>query len=191
MRFNVAEVPVPDFIRSAIYNNDPNATLGIPSGTPVVLQLTASPTPPASQQGYGPGASDGLMVVLPSTAGPTMAALAPYGIANVNLQPNVLGEVTLFGIVNAKIGGQTRSASTVPFAATTLGVTGTTAGTGYAPVAASIDTVNNVLTSMAAVAGVVPNFLILDQVSASSVASNSTNTSLINPVLARVFVRLL
>ena len=181
MRFNQSEVPVADFIRSAVYNGDPNAAInGIPAGSPVVLYLQGV----ASTTGQ-----DGLQVCLPSTAGPTLTLNGAYGVANGNLMPNVLGEVTIFGIVRALIGGQTRSASTVNFAAVTLGPT-TTSGTGFAPPALSIDTVNNVFTTMAQGTNS-PNYILLDQIVAPSVASNTTNTSLINPVLGRVFVRLL
>jgi hypothetical protein len=155
------------------------ATASIPRGTPVVLNLSSTGS-----------ADDGLGVVLPATAGDAATGNMKYGIVTDTLAAGVLGESILFGYCSYAIAVlETRS----------------TPGTGGASwstmsqasgVGMGIDTVNNALaigggTIAGAIASNHQDIILLDSITMTASATNTSDTSTVITKAVRVFVRML
>jgi hypothetical protein len=192
----------PDFIRANITNGD---TVAIPTGTPVVLNLSSTPQPTTAEDGFAAGFQDGLQVVLPSTAGSPQSLFFAYGISMAqSLAVGAVGEALIFGIhAYALFVRATRASSTSSWSSSAS----LSSAAGFL---LSIDTVNNAFASLAAsslvlstvssivsTAGIDPQrqamlMVLLD--SLASFAASASNTSDSRTAMItqqRVFVRMM
>ena len=155
-------------------------TASIPRGTPVVLNLTSTS-----------GTDDGLGVVLPATAG--NAASSPalrYGIVTDTLAAGALGESILFGYCAYAVAVlETRSTPGTGGASWSTMSQASGCGMG-------IDTINNALAiGGGTIAGSVESnhqdIILLDSITLTASATNTSDTSTVITKAVRVFVRML
>jgi len=199
-RFNMSENQRPERYIHSVFNNDTsgtqNANNQINVGTPLVLNLSATPQPSTSGDGFAAGYQDGLQVILPSTGGASRAGNLAYGVAMSNIASSQYGEAMVHGVCLAVVEiVLTRTSTTSVWASYPAFNTAT--GTAYTAPQLSIDTANNAFntyTSLAA-SNLQPPAVLLD-----SIASFTTNASTIgvasltsyaSTILARVFVRMM
>jgi hypothetical protein len=177
MRTKLIESNKPEKYIHSVRNAD---TVSIPAGTPLVLNLSATPQPPTYTNGLAPGWEDGLQVVMPSTAGAQNANLFYYGVAVNAIAPGQYGEALVFGVYQGLIVRQTRAGTTVSWS-----VTPAVTVSGYA---LAVDPVNNAFDIGTGTALGVP--VLLDNLASSpGSATNATDTRLAITQLARIFVR--
>ena len=198
-RLNLSENQRPERYIHSVFNNDTsgtqNANNQINVGTPLVLNVSATPQPVAGD-GFAAGYQDGLQVILPSTGGPSRAGNLAYGIAMANIAALSYGEAMVHGVCQAVVEiVLTRTSTTSVWASYPAFNTAT--GTAYTAPQLSIDTVNNAFntyTSLAA-SNLQPPAVLLDSIAsfttnASTIGVNSL-TSYASTILARVFVRMM
>ena len=138
-RLNLTENNRPERYIHSVRNSE--STAAIPAGTPVILNLSATPQPTTNSDGHLAGFEDGLQVVLPSTAAATSALLFPYGVALAAIANQQLGEVLVHGVgAYALFVRGSRSASTASWPSSAS----TSSAGGFL---LSIDTVNNAYAS--------------------------------------------
>jgi hypothetical protein len=180
MRAKVIETNKPEHYIHAVRNADTSTqALIIPTGTPLILNLSATPQPSG---GSPPGWEDGLQVVLPSTAGASNSSLYYYGIASGPIPYPTLGESLVHGVGYALVVKATRSATSASW-----GSASSVAGAGLA---LTIDTTNNAFGSGASSASY--PFILLDNfASYAGSASNTSDTRLAITQLMRCFVRVM
>jgi hypothetical protein len=166
-----------DHILGVVKNEE--STASIPAGTPVSLVFGNS-----GSLGWN-GTDDGIAVVLPKTAGASKASSFLYGITTAALANQAVGEVTLFGVVNAILNmgtfttGATSASSTIPAGAIL-----------------AVDTVNNCLMLASASLGsgnFIPNMMLANSASYPAITgtASSGQTATVNTIMAEVFVRLM
>jgi hypothetical protein len=158
--------------------------LTIPTGSPLVLNLSSVPQPPTYTNSLPAGWEDGLQVVLPNTAGVNPTQLFFYGVATGPILVQQLGEAVVFGVCQAAVIRGTRSATTAPWPS------------GASAAVASnflvIDVPNNAFATAASVSSVEATIILLDNfTSYSSSASSAGDTRTAFSQLARAFVRLM
>lgn len=182
MRAKLIESNKPEHYIHPVRNVDTTpAALTIPTGSPLILNLSATPQPPTPQNGP-PGWEDGIQVVLPATAGTANCNLFYYGIATGPIIYPALGESLVHGVGMALVVRATRSATTVPWASI--------ASVSNADQALTIDTVNNAFGTAASSASAW--YVLLDNLTTmASSATNATDTRLAVTQLARSFVRIM
>lgn len=185
MRAKLIESNKPERYIHSVRNADTTTQAQtIPTGTPLILNISATPQPAVYTNGLPPGWEDGLQVVLPSTAGAANGNLFAYGVAAAPIVFPALGESVMFGVAQAAILRNTRAASTASWTSV--------ASSSAANFALSIDTVNNVFAPGTAVAtGTVP-YLLLDNLSSMAGSNSSpgdTRTGITQ--LFRAFIRLM
>jgi hypothetical protein len=168
-------------------------------GTPVILNVGATPGPSTYQNGLPAGFEDGLQVVLPVTAANTGQGLGTfalnnlhYGVAIANIPYGQLGEVMVHGVFPyAILVRATRSASSASWSSSQ-----SYSGWQYL----SVDSINNAYTTYASAAAATSNatlpvttpipIFLLDSVAsmaASATATSDTRTAI--TLAVRVFIR--
>lgn len=185
MRTKLIESNKPEHYIHAIRNVDTTpAAATIPVGSPLILNLSATPQPPVYTNGLPAGWEDGLQVVLPASAGASNVLLFAYGVAMAPIIFQQLGETMVHGVCQAAYVRGTRSATTASWASSaTSSVNGFTA---------SIDTVNNVFAAGTASATGWQPYVILDNfATAAGSATNATDTRTAVTALLRTFVRIM
>lgn len=165
----------------------------IPAGTPVLLNVSATPQPTVYQNGLPPGVEDGLQVVLPTSgcntsglASALAAQLMHYGVAVNTILYNQLGEVMVHGVYPfALFTRATRSASSASWSSSASYVAGQLL---------TVDSINNAYTTLASSLAthqlsMLPVFLLdsIASIAASASATTDTRTAIITQ--QRVFVR--
>lgn len=188
MRAKLIESNKPEHYIHPVRNVDTTpAALTIPVGSPLILNLSATPQPPVYTNGLPAGWEDGLQVVLPVSAAATNANNPTnffYGVAMGPIIFQQLGESMLHGVCMAAVFRASRANTTLPWASG-ASVPGFDVGL-------SVDTVNNCFntigTSTAALPA--PAAMCLDNLTTyASSASNATDTRLVLTQLCRAFVR--
>ena len=184
MRTKLIESNKPERYIHAVRNADTSAAgATIAVGTPLVLNLSATPQPPTYSNGLPAGWEDGLQVVLPNTAGATNTGSYFYGIAIGPIVYPQYGESMVHGVAQGSIVRATRSATTVSWASA--------ASSSCAGFSLTVDTVNNAF-GIGGSAGTRTDIVILDNLATmAGSATNATDTRLAATVLQRVFVRLM
>lgn len=168
-RFNLSENNRPERYIHSVMNGEAAAT--IPRGTPCILNLSSTPQPTTSQDGFAAGFQDGLQVVLPATAGANPSLNFLYGIALADILQGQLGEVMIHNVIPyALMVRATRAASSDSW---TSSASFSSAG-GYI---LQVDTANNAFKTVAAAisSNISLGVIMLDSV--SSMAASGTNTS--------------
>jgi hypothetical protein len=160
-----------------------SAGLTIPIGTPLVLNLSATPQPTVYTNGLPAGWEDGLQVVLPSTAGFAGSQLFSYGVATGPIIFQQLGETMVSGVCQASVVRATRA-----------GTSGTNSwSSGSSVVAASnfliIDTTNNCFITAASASTGNPVILLDNLSSFAASATNVSDTRTVLTQLVRAFIR--
>jgi hypothetical protein len=184
MRTKLIESNKPEKYIHNVRNVDTSPSgLTIPIGTPLVLNLSATPQPPTYVNGLPPGWEDGLQVVLPSTAGFAPSQLYAYGVATGPILFQQLGESMMHGVCLAAVVRGTRA-----------GTSGTNSWASGASVAAAsnflvIDTANNAFATTASASTGNPAILVDNLASYAGSATNATDTRTVVITLARAFVR--
>jgi len=184
MRTKLIESNKPERYINSVRNADSSAAAAtIPVGTPLILNLSATPQPPAYSNGLPAGWEDGLQVVLPSTAAAANASapsLFYFGVAAGPIVYPAYGEAVVSGVCMSAVVRATRSATTVSWAS---GATASVSGD-----ALTIDTVNNAFGTAASAASA--QAILLDNFATmAGSATNATDTRLAATVLLRTFVR--
>lgn len=184
-RMKLIETPLPDKHIHVVKNAE---TFVIPTGTPLVLNLSGTKQPSTDQNGRTAGFEDGLQVVVPNSAGAGPTIAYAYGIAAGPIQPSQLGESVLHGVVSAVVLYATRAASTDSWSSS-------------ASIAASqwlnINTVNNAFSTMVSGSATSDDKRAFAGIMADSVASfaasasNTSDTRTALTALKRVFVRMM
>jgi hypothetical protein len=187
-RINLFEAPIPFKLITPVKNADTNTNaVTIPTGSPLVLNLSNTQQPSAYANGRAAGSEDGLQVVLPSTAGAVPSQHCQYGVALTDVVYGQLGETLLHGMTKAKVVLATRAGTsgTSVWAATTIG------SASWAQL--SIDTVNNAFATLTSLAdaGDIPPMMLLDSVSMASSGTATSDTRTVITTMARVFVRMM
>jgi hypothetical protein len=182
MRTKLIESNKPEKYIHNVRNVDTSTSgLTIPVGSPLVLNLSATPQPPVYTNGLPAGWEDGLQVVLPSTGGASVAQFT-YGVATSPIIFQQLGESMVFGVAQAAYLRTTRANSTLPWTAVP-----SSAGFGQVVMA---DTVNNVLLPIGTVTPATTFGTLLDNMPAlASSASSPTDTRTAITQLLRTFIR--
>lgn len=187
MRTKLVESNKPEKYIHSVRNVDTSAFgLTIPTGTPLVLNLSATPQPPVYTNGIAAGWEDGLQVVTPNTAGATNAPLYYYGVAVAPIVYQQYGETLVHGMCQALVVRGTRSATTAPWASSA-----SSAASGQA---LTVDTANNAFDAVAMGAALngyaVSPVVMVDNIPTTpSSASNATDTRTAISQLFRAFVR--
>lgn len=185
MRTKLVETNKPEKYMHVVRNVDTSAAAAtIPVGTPLILNLSATPQPPTYTNALPAGWEDGLQVVLPGTAGAS-ATLYYYGVATIPIIYQQLGESMVHGICQALIVRGTRSATTASWASS---ATASISGNGL-----TIDTVNNAFgtITLASLNGhsITPILVVDNLATAAGSATNATDTRTAATALVRAFVR--
>lgn len=163
-----------DHILAVVKNEE--STASIPAGAPVALAIGNT-----GPLGWN-GTDDGIAVVLPKTATAKLASSLWFGIATASIANLAIGEVTMFGVVNAILNVGTYT-------------TGTSSASSTIPAGAllCIDTVNNCLQLASASLGsgnFVPNAILLYSASGAAITVTSYTVT-VSTIMAEVFVRLM
>lgn len=187
MRSKLIESNKPEHYIHSVRNADTSAAAQtIPTGTPLVLNVTATPQPSTYSNGLPAGWEDGLQVVLPSTAGASSDTLFNYGVAVAPIVYPQLGASMVHGVCQGLVNRGTRSATTANW-----GASASASGWGDA---LTINTANNAYDTLA-ISNTIHGYspapaLLLDNfASVASSASNSTDTRTVIQQLMRCFVR--
>ena len=185
MRTKLIESNKPEKYIHSVRNADTTTQAQtIAAGTPLILNLSATPQPPTYSNSLPAGWEDGLQVVLPSTAGAN-AALFVYGVAIAPIIYPQLGETQVHGVGIANVVRATRAG--------TSGTNSWAAGASSACFgsALSVDTGNNAFT-IGAAASVSNQFVMLDnQASYAGSATNTSDTRTALVVPQRVFIKVM
>jgi len=184
MRTKLIESNKPERYINSVRNADSStAAATIPVGTPLILNLSATPQPPVYTNGIAAGWEDGLQVVLPSTAAAANAStpsLFYFGVAAAPIVYPGYGEAIVSGVCMSLVVRATRSATTVSWASAA-------SGAGFGDVL-TIDTVNNAFGTAASAASA--QAVMLDNFATmAGSATNATDTRLAITQLYRTFVR--
>jgi len=184
MRTKLIESNKPEKYVHNVKNVDTSpAGLTIPTGTPLCLNLSATPQPPVYTNGLPAGWEDGLQVVLPSTGGFVGAQLYHYGIAIAPILFQQLGETLVHGVGMASV-----------IRATRAGTSGTNSWASGSSVSAAgnflvVDTANNAFITAASASTGSPYILLDNLGSYAGSATNATDTRTAVATLQRAFVR--
>ena len=186
MRTKLIESNKPEKYIHNVRNVDTSpAAATIPQGTPLCLNLSATPQPTVYSNGLPAGWEDGLQVVLPSTGGFVGAQLFFYGVAAGPILAQQLGETVMFGVCQAAVARGTRSATTASWASG--------ASVAVASNFLVVDTTNNCFITAASVStGALASLVLLDNLptyAGSASSPGDTRTTLTQ--LARAFVRIM
>lgn len=158
----------------------------IPTGSPLVLNLTATPQPPTYSNGLPAGWEDGLQVVLPASASNAMVGAFFYGVATSPIAAQQLGETMVHGVAQAAVLRSTR-------ANTTSNWPSVASAPGYL-LGLSVDTTANAFVTIAGTAtnAPAPSAILVDDLKTlASLASSPADTSTVRTSLARSFVRIM
>jgi|SRR5215471_1964898 len=184
MRTKLIESNKPEKYIHSVKNVDTSAAgTQIPVGTPLILNLSATPQPPVYTNGLPAGWEDGLQVVLPSSSTGYQGTLGGYGIAVAPINAQQIGESLVHGVGFGLVVRATRSATTVSWASQ--------ATVAAAGVSLTIDTANNAFGSSAAATGFVPYILLDNLATMAGSATNSLDTRTAVATLQRIFVRVM
>lgn len=183
MRTKLIESNKPEKYIHSVRNADTSpAALTIPTGTPLILNLSATPQPPVYTNGLPAGWEDGLQVILPSSSNAANSAEFYYGVATGPIIVQQLGETLVHGVVPAAFLRTTRASSNVAW-------TAVPSSAGFGQVL-TIDTVNNVCMPAGTVTYPATFGTMLDNFPAmASSASSPTDTRTAITQLLRIFVR--
>lgn len=188
MRINLTENNRPESVIASVRNGE--ASANIPTGTPLILNLSSAAQPTTASDGRGVGFEDGLQVVLPATAGANPSLNFVYGVALGQILNNQLGEALITGVASfALVTRATRAASTNSWSSS---ASSSLAG-GFL---LSVDTLNNAFVTYASTASLQQqhqgDMVMLDSFnSMAASASATTDTRTANLIGYRAFIRLM
>ncbi len=186
VRTKLVESNKPEKYIHSVKNMDTSAAgATIPTGSPLILNLLATPQPSVYTNGLPAGWEDGLQVVLPGSASNAMVGAFFYGVATGPIVFQQLGETMVHGVAQAAVLRSTR-------ANTTSSWPSVASAPGYL-LGLSVDTTANAFVTIASTAtSPTPSAILVDDLKTlSGLASSPADTSTVRTSLARAWVKVM